>query len=106
MLNGAAPFLIGQGAQLTTSVKVQSHNYPVLVRLIDSTRTEYPNASKAGKPVSLYSEAVTVTEQVLWPEDGEQWFHCTTSRRMECIDLDYNDPRAARKPAVEQGADP
>lgn len=82
---------------MTTTIKVQSHNYPVLVRTIDRSRTEFPNATSGGSKISLYTDNVTVAEQVLWPEDGECFFHCTTSRTIECIDLEYDDPRAIRK---------
>jgi hypothetical protein len=70
---------------MTTTIKVTSHNYPALVRQVD--RFVGPDA--AGKLVRVEH----VMERILRPEDGEQRFHCTTSRTIEVIDLDYADPR-------------
>lgn len=69
---------------MTTTIKVTSHNYPALVRIIDRYATQ--SNGRAQKVESI-------SEQVVRPEDGELQFHCTTSRMIEIIDVDYNDPR-------------
>jgi hypothetical protein len=74
-------------------VKITPHNSPVLVKVIDSER----------------SNAVTTAETVSWgflaPEDGEVTFHCATSRTLEIVDLEHDDPRVAEwKNAKSAGA--
>lgn len=64
---------------MTTTIKVTSHNYPALVLTTD----------KVGD-----GEGST-TERVLLPEDGEVVFHCTTTRAITIVDLEYDDPRIA-----------
>ena len=57
---------------MTTTIKVTSHNYPALVEVFDNgNKTNY---------------------HVLTPEDGEQTFHCTTTRQLRITDLEYADP--------------
>jgi len=73
---------------MTTTVKVLSHNYPVLVRTRDKM-----------------SDREVVNEQVFTAESGEQLLYCTTTRTLEIVDLDYNDPRVlADKQAKEAQA--
>jgi len=61
---------------MTTTIKVTSHNYPARVEIVDH-----------------YAERDSVVEtRILVPEDGEQSFHCTTTRELRITDLDYNDP--------------
>ncbi len=62
---------------MTTTIKVTSHNYPAQVVTYD-----------LGKKVG---------EQILTPEDGEQTFHCTTTRELRITDIEYNDPRVPVK---------
>lgn len=54
---------------MTTSVKIKSHNYPAFVTTPNQTR-------------------------VLWPEDGEVDFSCSTNWPLTVVDIDYEDPRA------------
>jgi hypothetical protein len=69
---------------MTTTVKVTSHNYPALVTAVDR-----------------YAAPETRTQlAVLHPEDGEQSFYCTTTRTLEIVDLECDDPRAEKKPAA------
>lgn len=61
---------------MTTTIKITSHNYPALVETFDNgAKTNY---------------------RVLTPEDGEQTFHCTTTRQLRVTDLAYADPLAAK----------
>jgi len=68
---------------MTTAVKIQSHNFPVRVRVLD--------VDPAGEPDTLK----VTEERVLTPEDGEVTFYCTTTRKIEAVDIDY--------PAAEAG---
>lgn len=63
---------------MTTSVKVKSANYPVLVRTTDRGANNYEFSS----------------DEILWPEDGERTFYCTTTRTITAMDIDYSHPRA------------
>lgn len=64
---------------MTTTIKITSHNYPARVFTTDDNGQ--------------------TSERVLWPEHGEQIFHCTTSSEVLIKDLEYDDPRAvAAKP--------
>jgi hypothetical protein len=63
---------------MTTTIKVISHNYPAKVEVVDR-RDE---------------RDTRVETRVLFPEDGEQTFYCTTSRELRITDLEYDDPRA------------
>ncbi len=56
---------------MTTTIKVTSHNYPALVETFD-------NGNK-------------VDYHVVMAEDGEQTFHCTTTRQLRITDLEYDD---------------
>ena len=69
---------------MTTTIKVTSHNYPALVTYVDTNSDGVSNRTQA---------------VIVEAEDGEQHFHCTTSRTIEIVDLDYYDPRvlASRK---------
>ena len=69
---------------MTTTIKVTSHNYPALVTYVDTNSEGVALRTQAG---------------IVEAEDGEQHFHCTTSRTIEIVDLDYYDPRvlASRK---------
>jgi len=57
---------------MTTSIKVQSHNYPAQVVTLDSGRE--------------------VSSQVITPEDGEVTLYCTTTRELRIVDLEYEHP--------------
>lgn len=59
---------------MTTTVKVTSHNYPVRVETVDS--------------------GVVSGVKVYKPEDGEQTLHCTTTRELRIVDIEYDDPLA------------
>lgn len=62
---------------MTTTIKVTSHNYPALVETFDNgQKTDY---------------------RVLTPENGEQTFHCTTTRQLRITDIDYNDPEVLKR---------
>lgn len=61
---------------MTTNVKIQSHNYPAKVVVSDFMA----DGSK-----------VQADSRIVFAEDGEQTFYCTTSRIVEVFDLDYND---------------
>lgn len=76
---------------MTSSIKVKSHNYPVLVQSFDPVKSVLPPSEENGY--------VLASESILWPEDGEQVFHCTTTRMVRAVDLAMDDPRAlaARK---------
>jgi hypothetical protein len=68
---------------MTTTIKVTSHNYPALITAVDR-----------------YTTTETRTELgVVRPEDGEVSFYCTTTRTLEIVDLEYDDPRAKAKAA-------
>jgi hypothetical protein len=62
---------------MTTTITVQSHNYPARVRVLDQV---------AGEP----DEFTVSEERVLRPEDGVQTFYCTTSRKIEVQDIEYD----------------
>lgn len=79
---------------MTSSVKVQSHNYPVLVRTLD--RDPIQTEPDSAPPQGNYR---ITREDILRPEDGEKMYHCTTTRVITVTDLEYDDPRAQR-PAV------
>lgn len=66
---------------MTTSIKVRSHNHPVLVRVTNL-------ADGDGREAVMF-------EHVLTPNDGERLFHATTSQRVEAVDIEYDDPRVA-----------
>jgi hypothetical protein len=68
---------------MTTTVTVQSHNYPVHVQVLDHWKDEND------KP-----HAHTVEDRILWPEDGVVMFYSTTTRSVRAVDLDYEDERA------------
>ena len=55
---------------MTSTIKVTSHNYPVIVDTIDS---------------GVVTDSVT-----LKPEDGERTFHTTTTRELRITDLEYD----------------
>lgn len=57
---------------MTSTVKVTSHNYPVLVMIDDGRRTR---------------------EEVVTPQDGERHYHCTTDQKLSMIDIAYDDHR-------------
>lgn len=57
---------------MTTTITVQSHNYPARVVTVD-------NGSVSGS-------------RILVPEDGIVTFHCTTTRELRVTDLEYDDP--------------
>ncbi len=64
---------------MTTSVKVTSHNYPARVEVVDG-------------------DTVTQTH-IITPERGTVEFHCTTTRTLRIVDLEYDDPAVqAAKP--------
>lgn len=72
---------------MTSSIKVKSHNYPVWVQVVDRlVLEEFPGPENAVDKI--------VSETILWPEDGEREFYCTTSRRLHILDLAMDDPRA------------
>ena len=54
---------------MTTTITVQSHNYPVRVELLDS--------------------GVVTHAETLWPEDGVRTYYVTTTRLLRAIDLEY-----------------
>lgn len=53
---------------MTTTIKVQAHNYPARVQTYDSGRQ--------------------VDACVLNPEDGERSFYCTTTRELRIMDVE------------------
>lgn len=62
---------------MTTTVTVQSHNYPALIETFDS-------GQKTG-------------EKVIGPSDGVVTFHCTTTRELRVTDLEYEDARVPER---------
>lgn len=79
---------------MTSSIKVRSHNHPVLVTVCDEIDG---------------NRAVASQEVCLWPEDGERAFYTTTTRFLRIIDLSY-DEAAERgfvrpQPAADQGGE-
>jgi hypothetical protein len=77
---------------MTTTIKITSHNYPALVRECDLSEYEVQ-----GEKMKFWK---TVNERVLTPADGEQQFYCTTTRRIEVYDIEYDDERAT--PPVDE----
>jgi hypothetical protein len=74
---------------MTSTVKVTSHNFPVLIETHDKVYDRDANK---------LSDNYTITDQkIVRPADGEQTLHCTTSRKLVITDLEYDDPRAAVK---------
>lgn len=71
---------------MTSTVRVQAHNYPVMVTAVD----QYVDGD--GDPV----ETRTVLA-VLQEGDGERTFHCHLTRTIECVDLEHDDPRVPLK---------
>lgn len=65
---------------MTTTVEVTSHNYPVLVRVLDKADNE--------------DGFVVAEERVIKPEHGKQSFYATTTRGIAILDLEYEDERA------------
>lgn len=72
---------------MTTTIKVTSHNHPALVTTIDV----YVKPQDDGTVVTEERR----DERVVKPADGEVVIHCTTSRTISVVDLEYDDPRAA-----------
>jgi len=73
---------------MTTNVKVKSHNYPAMVEIYDLS-----GFGQEGAVGQIAPEWKLVETRVLKPEDGEQTFYCTTSRRVVVTDIEYDDPR-------------
>lgn len=73
---------------MTSSVKVQSHNFPVLVQTLRVT----PAMDGAAELEEVSSE------QILWPEDGEMRTFVTTTQGLRILDLEPDDPRVNVKP--------
>lgn len=75
---------------MTTTIKVTSHNYPALVEAFNVTQVD---------------ENMTTVEKeygrVILPEDGEVSFYCTTTRRLQITDIDYEDPRVLARKAED-----
>lgn len=57
---------------MTSTIKVESHNYPVRVETLDN--------------------GVVVGTRILTPAEGELAFYCTTTRELRITDLEYDDP--------------
>lgn len=74
---------------MTTTITVTSHNYPALVRTFDDV---YEARDGVLKKVDS-----RVSEVVLKPEDGELTIYRTTSRSILIKDIEFEDPRAAKK---------
>lgn len=70
---------------MTTTVKITSHNFPALIRTTDRYK------SAEGIPVE------TVTSVVITPDVGELTLYCTTTRTIEVVDLEYDDPRVLER---------
>lgn len=85
---------------MTSSIKVQSHNHPVLVQALDREPESHQFEEHAYEtaPDGKYKLA---WEQILKPEDGIKEFHCTTTRIIRCTDLEYDDPRVPVAKPVE-----
>jgi hypothetical protein len=81
---------------MTTSVKIKSHNYPVLVQTWE--RRWDSETQKLG------DEFVLRDARVQWPEHGEISHYVTTTQKLTAQDLEYDDPRAlASKPEALPG---
>lgn len=79
---------------MTTTIKVTSHNYPARVIIYDTIQEhedEVPTIRKT-------------SEQIVTPEDGEQTFHCTTTRELAITDLEYDDPSVLEEKAKRAAA--
>lgn len=72
---------------MTTTITVESHNYPALIRVID----RYDDTSRD-------AHVVATTERVIAASDGKQVFHSTTTRTIEIVDVEYDDPRVGQPP--------
>ena len=83
---------------MTTTIKVQSHNYPALVE----TFVRGWNAEQ-NKPDEFLRKS---DARVLKPADGEQSFYCTTSMEIRVVDLEYDDPRVPADAPVAVEAAP
>ncbi|MGA2495273.1 MAG: hypothetical protein ABSF67_20415 [Roseiarcus sp.] len=73
---------------MTTTIKVTSHNYPASVETSDLVGFQQDGAVGQVSP-----QWKVVETRILKPEDGEQSFYCTTSRRVVVTDIEYDDPR-------------
>ena len=62
---------------MTSTVKVTSHNFPVLVQ-------------------TLNQDGETTEERVLQPQDGEVTFYVTTTQGLGVKDIEYDDPRVPK----------
>ena len=80
---------------MTTTIKVQSHNYPALVETFERGWDAEQN-----RPADLRKR----DSRVLTPADGEQSFYCTTSMELRVVDLEYDDPRVPAPSAVVEAA--
>lgn len=69
---------------MTTTIKVQSHNYPARVETFDNGQV---------------SSVMIVT-----PEKGEVTLYCTTTRELRITDLEYDDPAVVAAKAAEAPA--
>jgi hypothetical protein len=72
---------------MTTTITVQSHNYPARVRTVDR-----------------WEGNVRADDLVLRPEDGVRTFHCTTTRTIEVVDLEYGEKIAEHEKRLAFGA--
>jgi len=73
---------------MTTSVRVTSHNYPVLVRTLD--RKYDPEKNQVNDEFEL------VDEKIFGPEDGPKDLYVTTTRKLEIYDLDQDNERVKK----------
>lgn len=73
---------------MTSTIKVASHNYPVSVQTFDRVWD-----AERGVLTEDYRMAADI---VLKPEDGEQHFHSSTTRKLVITDLEYDDERATK----------
>lgn len=78
---------------MTSKVIVTSHNYPVLVQVLDREPEphQFEEHAYESAPDGKYK---IVEERVIKPVDGEVQFYTTTTRMLKITDLEYDDPRA------------
>jgi hypothetical protein len=73
---------------MTTTITVRSHNHPAMVTYVDR----------------VSGAEIRTQGPILFPEDGKQSFYCTTTRTVEVVDLEYDDPRIAEWKASPGGS--
>lgn len=77
---------------MTSSVKIKSHNFPVLLTTTD-LRIEADG-----------TRTYTQSDRVILSTDPELEFYCTTNRGLQVSDLEYDDPLVLERIEADERA--